>query len=870
MMELRGYQQRSLDQLQGYLRLAANEGAKRAFLELTERPYLSVPQLPELPYVCLRIPTGGGKTLMACHALTIFQKEYLQRANGLCLWLVPSNAILEQTLAALRNRQHPYRQAVDAACGGLVSVMDLKEALYVQRSVLDGETCIIVSTLAAFRVEDTDGRKVYESAGALQHHFSGLSAELQEVLERNENEVIPFSLSNVLRMRRPLVIMDEAHNARTPLSFDTLSRFRPACVIEFTATPELEQNPDKGRFASNVLCHVSAAELKAEEMIKLPIHLETRTDWTEVVQEAVSRRHQLEKISKQEELETGEYIRPIMLLQAQSKSKTKETITVDALKQHLMENHKIPEEQIAIATGGTKEIEDVDLFSRECPIRYIITVQALKEGWDCSFAYVLCSVAEIGSQKSVEQVLGRILRLPKAEKKHHAELNFAYAFAASQRFMDAADSLRDALIENGFERLEAGAFIKPFTQQKMLGGTLFGLEVSEKVTEVPDLSILPKEVQERVQFDEKTKEIIAIAELNDSDVLVLQKCFQESVDKKAVERLQQKSKGVFVADKQKERHELGIPRLYLKEQGQLELFDDEHLLGEDWNLSECDAELSEAEFPSEFTAGRTGELDITEKGTIEVVDHYRALTRQLRLLGMEPGWDLPNLVNWLDRQIPHPDVTRVQSTLFLRKGLEGLMNSRGVNVEQLAQQKYRLRYAFEEKIKVLRIEQRKKGFQRILFERDPSEIVVSRENCLVFNEDLYGANSHYGGGYRFKKHLFQRIGELKSEGAEFDCAVMIDQCSEVKFWLRNLPKRPDASFWLQTASHKFYPDFVVWLNDGRVLVVEYKGEHLVSADEAKEKKAIGELWAARSGGTCLFWMPSGKKELEQIDSVIRG
>ena len=185
MLELKDYQKRSLDALESYLRLAGTHGAKMAFLLQPDmdRPYRAVAQLPGLPYVCLRIPTGGGKTLMACHALGIAATEFLQAERAVCLWLVPSNTIREQTLAALRDRRHPYRQAVDAKFGGLVTIMDLTEALYVTRGTLAGETCIIVATLAALRVEDTEGRKVYETAGALMDHFSGLSAELEALLE---------------------------------------------------------------------------------------------------------------------------------------------------------------------------------------------------------------------------------------------------------------------------------------------------------------------------------------------------------------------------------------------------------------------------------------------------------------------------------------------------------------------------------------------------------------------------------------------------------------------------------------------------------------------------------------------------------------
>lgn len=266
MFKLRPYQELSLETLNSFLVKCQTHGAKTAFVIETERPYKSVPQLPALPYVCLRVPTGGGKTLMACHTLGIVAKSYLQSDRAVCLWLVPSNAIRGQTLAALRDKGHPYRTAVDLHFGGQVTVLDLAEAPYVQRGTLAGETTIIVATLAALRVEETEGRKIYESAGALQHHFSGLTAELEAQLERWPDGSVPYSLCNVLRLWRPVVIMDEAHNARTQLSFDTLARFSPSCIVEFTATPELKHNPELGNFASNVLHHVSAAELKADEM----------------------------------------------------------------------------------------------------------------------------------------------------------------------------------------------------------------------------------------------------------------------------------------------------------------------------------------------------------------------------------------------------------------------------------------------------------------------------------------------------------------------------------------------------------------------------------------------------------------------------
>ncbi len=66
----------------------------------------------------------------------------------------------------------------------------------------------------------------------------------------------------------------------------------------------------------------------------------------------------------------------------------------------------IPEKEIAIKTGDKDELKNVDLLSPDCPIRYIITVNALKEGWDCPFAYVLATVANRTSTVDVEQIWG--------------------------------------------------------------------------------------------------------------------------------------------------------------------------------------------------------------------------------------------------------------------------------------------------------------------------------------------------------------------------------------------------------------------------------------------------------------------------------
>src|SRR5690606_22376636 len=340
------------------------------------------------------------------------------------LWLVPSQTIRDQTLATLQDRAHPNRRAIADRFGENVRIMGVADALYAKRADYDGGAVVIVATIQAFRVEETEGRKVYEANGELMDHCSGLGEGLRGKLETGPSGDPLPSLANVLRLHRPMVIVDEAHNARTSLSFDTLARLSPSLIVEFTATPVTpdEADPSKGIYASNVLHHVSAAELKAADMIKLPVILRGRPEPRDTIGDAIAWLDELAATAGAEEAETGEFVRPVMLVQAEPKSKDKPTLHADEVKKLLVEDFRVPAEHIVIATGDSKGLDGVDLFDRECKVRFIITQQALREGWDCSFAYVLCSVAEQKSPRAVEQLLGRVLRLPRAKRKKREDL----------------------------------------------------------------------------------------------------------------------------------------------------------------------------------------------------------------------------------------------------------------------------------------------------------------------------------------------------------------------------------------------------------------------------------------------------------------
>src|SRR3989344_1361645 len=385
-MELKKYQQKAIDVLAGYLKELSAFSPKHAFISTTGKPYNDV-SFGDVPFICVKIPTGGGKTLVGCHAVREIMQSVLKSKldHGIVMWFVPSEAIKTQTLKKFRDKNDWHRRALDEALESSVRIFSNEEALSINKSDIDDNVCIIISSLEAFRKEKAlqNKYKVYKENGALLNHFENLKND--EGLEKDSEGTAVTSLANVVRMDNPLIVIDEGHKTTTKLSIDFIKELNPSFIIEYTATP---------RDSSNILVDIGPAELKTEQMVKIPIVLESANQWQTSLAQGIDKRNGLEKITSKLK---SEYIRPIALLQAQPKSKDGHSITVGQVKEYLLKA-KISEEEIAIKTSEKNELEDVDLFSRKCKIRYIITVNALAEGWDCSFAYVLVSIANIGAR----------------------------------------------------------------------------------------------------------------------------------------------------------------------------------------------------------------------------------------------------------------------------------------------------------------------------------------------------------------------------------------------------------------------------------------------------------------------------------------
>ena len=442
-MELKSYQKKVIADLTRYLELLnetkSDAAAFRLFWQEKSAPILGRYQnvIPGVPNLCFKVPTGGGKTFIACNAVRPIFDALPTTKTKAVVWLVPSDAILTQTAKALKDTSHPYRQKIDVDFGGRVEVYTKQELLNGQNfnpTAVTEQLSVMVLSYDSFRGRGKEVLKAYQENSNL--------AEFAKVLGKPDSPIEKAdetALFQIINQLNPLVIVDESHHARSELSLEMLENFNPCFVLDLTATPKKE---------SNIISYVDAVQLKNEHMVKLPVIVYNRDSQSEVLIDAIDLRNKLEEIASAEYTKTGKYIRPIALFQAQPKGKEDAT-TFEKLRDKLVDAG-IPAEQIAIRTADVNELKNTDLMSPSCPIRYIITVNALKEGWDCPFAYILASLANKTSQVDVEQILGRILRLPHTSQHTQSALNMSYVLTSSNDFNNTVAHIVKGLNSAGF------------------------------------------------------------------------------------------------------------------------------------------------------------------------------------------------------------------------------------------------------------------------------------------------------------------------------------------------------------------------------------------------------------------------------------
>lgn len=860
-LTLKNYQRRTLLELQHFLEQASTKGAaaafesavpdefgKRAYAPITDEDGEPLAGLQRVPYVCLRVPTGGGKTVMGAHIIKIAAESYLNRENPLVLWLVPTKQIKSQTLEAFKNTRHPYRMELDEAFGGRAAVFDIADSEQVRPQDLKDKVCLFIGTMATARVTDPEIRSFYAHKEALEPHFLNLRGGHPD-LEREPGGGIAYSFANLLRLHRPLLIADEAHNATTKLSYAVYERLSPALIVELTATPDVQR--------SNVLVHVSASELKVEEMIKLPVVLKEHTDnWEEALRDALQRRQHLETLASMED----DYLRPVLLVQAENDN---QLATVDLIRKHLIEEENIPAETIAVATGDQRELDGVDLFDRSCAVRIVITKDALKEGWDCSFAYVLCSVTNQRSGTAIEQLLGRVLRMPYAKSRKVPELNQAYAHVLSPAFGLVAQELTDDLERMGFAPLEAATSIVPQTRLDLRAGSLLPESTSLQLPRTPDLSGIPEADRSKVRVNPQPTGSGVIVNIegpiDDATQHALVQTLPVGQREHAIRRLRHHNLRAISRETPAQRQKaFAVPTLRLV-QGELNLPVDSDLILErnGWKIGDFPADLSSFRFDEQ---SKTFLVDLDG----EEVSYEEIEAPQAKYLDDLAGdWDKEALVLFLDRHNRQPDIPQAQMLDWIVKGISQL-TERGFSLAQLVRGKFMIARKLLEQIGNARRQAALKSYQQILF-ADDAPIETSFEYAYCFDPNAYPANRYCESPYRWKRHFYSIPGDLpykRRDGTlaeEYQCAMQIDLLEQVEFWVRNLAH--PSQFWLPTLTGRTYPDFVAKLNDGRIFVIEYKGGDRVTNDDSRQKEQVGRLWARASKGKAVYLMATKGADL---------
>ena len=477
-MELKRYQDRVIHEIKLFLDALASEQAnenqyaslatwdkgKKLFYLPGEYRQRKNGLQKDLPTFCVKVPTGGGKTLLATQILGLIYQTILKNRNGsgLVLWVVPSDQIYKDTLKAFRDRRHFYRESLEFALSRRVEVWEKHEIFRLTPSQLHSNLNILILKLASTNRETREQLKFFrDSGGNIVQHFPPenepekhkalkgqfLNLDMLGDDEEQHERLVKTSLGNLVRLCEPAVILDEGHKATSELARKTIEGFNASIVVELSATPPKE---------ANVLVRVTGKELLDEQMIKLPINIanSNQPSWKNCLTQAREKREHLAKLAERYYRATEKLIRPIVLVQVERTGKDQRDagfVHSEDVKQHLMQREGVEESAVAIKTSEKDDIEGIDLLAEGCPVEWIITKAALQEGWDCPFAYILVSLNNTGSQQSMTQLVGRVLRQPYVERTPFDELNESYVYCLKRKATDISREVKKALEQEGYE-----------------------------------------------------------------------------------------------------------------------------------------------------------------------------------------------------------------------------------------------------------------------------------------------------------------------------------------------------------------------------------------------------------------------------------
>ncbi|TQP44586.1 DEAD/DEAH box helicase [Vibrio cholerae] len=755
-----------------------------------------------IPNVCLKVPTGGGKTLLGVAAVERLQTDLFTQQTGMVLWVVPSDAIYKQTWKQLANREHPYRQMLERASGGRVKMLEKNDA-FTKRDT-DENLCVMLLMLQSSARQSKETLRMFRDSGRFTTFFpieddtTANEALLSSIRNLDCNDLSDYgwqegiapgsvsvkqSLGNVLRMIRPVIIVDEGHKAYSETARETLCGFNPKFILELSATPNAN-----GKHHSNVLVNVSGQALKDEQMIKLPINLinEDKSEWKHTLSLAHAKLAELEKDAGQLQNETGRYIRPIMLIRVERTGKDQRDsafVHTEDAREYLMEKLGVNENEIRLKTSDKDELGDDDLLSEMCPVKYIITKDALREGWDCPFAYVLTVLSKMTAKTAITQMIGRVLRQPHARLTQKPSLDECYVYTFDQDVMEAVAGVKQGLEEEG------------------MGDVANQVKATE--ANKPAAAVSKETLLRRERFRNLPK-------------IFLPRVLHRDARYKDGYRLFDYERDVL---------------------GDLDWESLSYLNAENFQLVDDKLQRTIARIDYKMSKDNQGELDLADP----VHENIE--------FGPSAGLDISFMVRQLTDVIPNP----WQAMRVLTHTLDTL-RSNGVTEEALFTNRLELLKEMKRDIKQQVAQFSEQIFRSKLDKGDISLRLLASDNeklnwelaqTLEVNVSEHDQVLRRKDGSELEKSLFEKVYQNGLNNLERDTAWYLDKQASVYWWHRIAVNQREYSLqgWQK---QKVYPDLLVCVeqpNSGsyRFSVLETKGEHLKGNDDTEYKRRLFEL-----------------------------
>lgn len=862
-MELKKYQKQVIDDLQHYFDyLQLHKKADIAFNTYWQdkvgmynpltsegmRPYQNT--VSGAVHLSIKVPTAGGKTFIACNALkTIFDALPHNKPKAV-VWLVPWSNLLDQTVKNLSNPDHPYCQRLNALFNNRVQVYEKKDLLQgagFNPSTVKEQMSIMVMNFASIRAKNKEDRKINEQ----NSNLATFSIADDFVLEGTEKE----ALINVIRSLNPVLIVDESHNAESDLSVEMLNNLNPSFILDLTATPK--QN-------ANIVSLVSAFELKKEHMVKLPVIVYNHQNTEGVVESALHLQQKLENEALVLQQQGGKYIRPIVLFQAQSKTKEDNT-TFDKLKIQLIKIG-IPEEQIKIKTATKNELKDVDLMSENCPVRYIITINALKEGWDCPFAYILASLADKSSEVDVTQILGRVLRQPYVMKHNSTMLNLSYVITASAKFQDTLQNIIKGLQQSGFSEKDyrekdiMPEAVKTAAVQENLDDFFFpeSAESSLKTDEFIDIqkvSFSPEIIQtvNSVVFE---IEEMAVAQNEDFEKIITQQNntfattqIYTEVGMKVKQYAMRESVANQAQSIELPRFVIEIPKneFLLLDEGSTALLDRVNLL-KNFKLSDKDIQISFKSISSDLYKIDTEEIKKGEYKMAPYKIENNSVQEQITqyILAKPKDGQIKDLVHFVLKHIDKmPPIADAEIKKYVTRILENMSPQELIDFAQ-----YKLTYSDMIKKKI-------NDLADLAAENIFKDWVAIKKIKTTPNWKFQPFIIPSKTGNDIGNSLYIHEGEMN--GLEQQFIMQISNFENISFWHRNLGR--GKGFSLNGYKSNHYPDFILVTKSNKVILVETKGADRDNSDSSA-KLRLGLAWEKLSGEQFTYMMVFDKNAID--------